>query len=45
MGDAGVELAGLQPVVPALWPAERTARVIQYPDQDSNPKLLVRSEA
>jgi hypothetical protein len=29
----------------ALWPAELTARMFQYPDQDSNPKLLVRGEA
>jgi hypothetical protein len=28
----------------ALWPAELTARMILYPDQDSNPKLLVRTE-
>jgi hypothetical protein len=28
----------------ALWPAELTARMFQCPDQDSNPKLLVRIE-
>ena len=31
----------------AQWAMQvsRTARMAQYPDQDSNPKLLVRSEA
>jgi hypothetical protein len=28
----------------ALRPAELTARMSQNPDQDSNPKLLVRTE-
>jgi hypothetical protein len=36
---------GLQRVMLALWPAELTARLFQHPDQDSNPGLLVRSEA
>ena len=36
---------GLQRVMLVLWPAELTARLFQHPDQDSNPGLLVRSEA
>ena len=36
---------GLQRVMLALWPAELTARMSQCPDQDSNPKLLVRSKS
>ena len=35
---------GLQRVMLALWPAVLTARLIQHPDQDSNPGLLVRTE-
>ena len=41
----GTPPRSLQRVMLALWPAELTARMSQCPDQDSNPKLLVRSEA